>query len=225
MQVGDVLHFNIQGVPLSARISSIRTRTKESIKPFFYFVLPEKVLAPAPQTLFAAARVPKERIAHLQNRVVARFPNISFIDITETVRVFSKVMHKLSTIIRFFTSFSIIAGLLIMVSAIFATRATRMQEAVYFKILGATRGFVRWVFAFENMFIGALSALLALGAAHGAAYMICARILDIAYRPFIGDSLIMLLLPVAVVVAVGLGASRAILRKKPVSYLRGQTVQ
>lgn len=225
MNVGDVLHFNIQGVPLSARIASIRTRTKESIKPFFYFVFPEKVLAPAPQTLFAAMRVPKERIARLQNQVVARFPNISFIDITETATVFSKVMHKLSTIIRFFTSFSIIAGLLIMISAIFATRATRMQEAVYFKILGATRGFVRRVFALENTFIGALSATLALGAAHGAALLICARILDIAYRPFIGDSLIMLLLPVAVVVSVGMGASRAVLKEKPVSYLRGRQSQ
>ena len=225
MAVGDVLHFNVQGVPLSARVASIRTRTKASITPFFYFVFPEKVLAQAPQTLFAATRVPKERISRLQNQVVAHFPNVSFIDITETATVFSKVMHKLSTIIRFFTSFSIIAGLLIMISAIFATRATRMQEAVYFKILGATRGFVRRVFAFENMFIGALSASLALGAAHGAAYLICSRILDIAYRPFIGDSLIMLLLPVAVVVSVGLGASRAVLKKKPVSYLRGREVQ
>jgi len=225
MKIGDVLHFNIQGVPLSARISSIRTRTKESIKPFFYFVFPPQVLAPAPQTVFAAARVPKERISGLQNQVVARFPNISFIDITETALVFSKVMHKLSTIIRFFTSFSIIAGLLIMISAIFATRATRIQEAVYFKILGATRGFVRRVFAFENMFIGALSAILALGAAHGAAYLICARILDIAYRPFMGDSFIMLLLPIALVVAVGMGASWAVLNKKPVSYLRTQGSQ
>lgn len=225
MEVGDVLRFNIQGVPLSARVASIRTRTKESIKPFFYFVFPEQVLAPAPQTLFAAARIPKERIARLQNQVVARFPNISFIDITETVTVFSKVMHKLSTIIRFFTSFSIIAGLLIMISAIFATRATRMQEAVYFKILGATRGFVRRVFAFENMFIGALSAILALGAAQVAGYLICSRILDIPYQPFVGDSFIMLGLPIAVVVAVGLGASRAVLQKKPVSYLRGQEGQ
>ena len=225
MGIGDVLHFNIQGVPLSARISSIRTRTKESIKPFFYFVFPEKILAPAPQTLFAAARIPKERISSLQNKVVAHFPNISFIDITETVKVFSKVMHKLSTIIRFFTSFSIIAGLLIMISAIFATRATRMQEAVYFKILGATRGFVRRIFAFENIFIGAFSAILALAAAHGAAYLICTRILDIAYRPFMADSFVMLLLPIIVVVAVGMGASRTILRKKPVSYLRARESQ
>jgi hypothetical protein len=35
----------------------------------------------------------------------------------------------------------------------------------------------------------------------------------------------MLLLPIAVVVAVGMGASRAVLNKKPVSYLRGQDSQ
>ncbi len=222
MRVGDIVDFNIQGVPLRARIASIRTRTKVSIKPFFYFVLQTAVLAPAPQTFFAATRVDKNRIAELQNRVVARFPNISVIDITATAAVFSKVMRKLSDIIRFFTSFSIAAGLLIMISAIFGTRAARMREAVYFKILGATRGFVRRVFACENMFIGALSATIALAAAHVAGYVICARILDISYRAFWADSLVMLLIPIAVVVTVGMGASRAILNKKPVSYLRGQ---
>ncbi len=223
MQIGDFIDFNIQGVPLRARISSIRTRTKESIKPFFYFVFPTAVLEKAPQTLFAATRVAREKIPALQNRMVARFPNISVIDITATAAVFSKVMRKLSNIIRFFTSFSIAAGLLIMISAIFATRAARMREAVYFKILGATRGFVRRVFAFESIFIGTLSATIALAAAHAAGYIICSRVLDISYRAFLADSLMMLVLPIGVVVAVGLSASRAILNKKPVSYLRGQT--
>lgn len=222
LKVGDILDFNIQGVPLRARVSSIRTRTKESIKPFFYFVFQKAVLAPAPQTFFAASRVDRARIFELQNRVVARFPNISVIDITESAKVFSKVMRKLSAIIRFFTSFSIVAGLLIMISAIFATRAARMREAVYFKILGATGGFVRRVFALENMLIGVFSAGLAMAGAHVAGYVICSRILDISYRVFPGASLVMVLLPVAVVVFVGLGASRAVLNKKPVSYLRGQ---
>jgi putative ABC transport system permease protein len=222
MKIGDILDFNIQGVPLRARVSSIRARTKESLKPFFYFVFPTEVLAPAPQTFFAATQVAKERIPGLQNQIVARFPNISVIDITETARVFSKVMRKLSDIIRFFTSFSIAAGLLIMISAIFATRAARMREAVYFKILGATRGFVRRVFAYENMFIGALSAIIALVAAHAAGYVICSRILDIPYRALVGESVVMLLIPIGVIIAIGLMASRAILNKKPVSYLRGQ---
>ncbi|MGD9301430.1 MAG: FtsX-like permease family protein, partial [Desulfobacterales bacterium] len=48
MKIGDRITFKIQGVPLQARISSIRTRTKESLRPFFYFVFPEHALQNAP---------------------------------------------------------------------------------------------------------------------------------------------------------------------------------
>ena len=59
----------------------------------------------------------------------------------------------MSSIIQFFTSFSIVAGLLIIVSSIFATRLTRIREAVYFKILGAKASFVLKVFTYENLII------------------------------------------------------------------------
>lgn len=220
MAVGDTIAFNIQGVPLKARISSIRTRERESISPFFYFVFPDKFLKKAPQTLFAAVRMEKTRIAALQNRVVARFPNISVIDITETARTFSRVMKKLSGIIRFFTAFSIAAGLLIMVSAIFATRAARIREAVYFKILGARRIFVARVFLWEHALMGLISATTALAMAHAIGAIICRRVLDIAYHPFPAESLLMLSLPMLLVAGVGHWASRSVLRKKPVAYLR-----
>jgi putative ABC transport system permease protein len=220
MVVGDVISFNIQGVPLEARISSIRTRVQESISPFFYFVFPESVLEKAPQTLFAAVRMEKEDIAPLQNKVVAQFPNISVIDITETARTFATVMDKLSGIIRFFTAFSIGAGLLILISAIFATRAARIREAVYFKIVGAKRQFVARVFLWEHALMGMISAAAAMALAQTAGAIICRRILDITYHPFPMASLVMLLLPMLLVAGVGHWASLAILRKKPVTYLR-----
>jgi putative ABC transport system permease protein len=218
--VGDTISFNIQGVPLEARISSIRTRDRESISPFFYFVFPDSVLKKAPQTLFAAIRVDQTAIAELQNRVVARFPNISVIDITQTVQTFSRVMQKLSGIIRFFTIFSIAAGILILVSAIFATRAARIREAVYFKILGARRAFVARVFFWEHAIMGLVSAATALALAQAAGFIICRRILDIAYRPFPAESLFMLTLPMLLVAGVGHWASLSIMGKKPVAYLR-----
>ena len=220
MAVGDSIEFNIQGVPLTARISSIRTRERESISPFFYFVFPDKYLEKAPQTLFAALRVEKPEIASIQNRVVARFPNISVIDITETAQTFSRVMQKLSGIIRFFAAFSIAAGLLILISAIFATRAARIREAVYFKILGARRTFVSRVFLWENAMMGLISAAAAMAMAQTVGLIICRRILDIGYQPFPVASLVMLSLPMLLVSGVGHWASRAILRKKPVTYLR-----
>jgi len=222
MGIGDRLGFMIQGVPLTARIASIRTRTHETVGPFFYFVFPDALLAKAPQTIFSAVRVPPEQIADLQNRIVARFPNISVVDLTTTLATFAGILRRLSGIIRFFTAFSLLAGLLIMVSSILATRLARTREAVYFKILGARSGFVRRVLTFENLFLGLTSSTIAAILAQAASAGVVEIVLDIAYKPFIWDMLGMVATAVAVVVAVGLLASRTILKQKPAAFLREQ---
>lgn len=223
MAVGDTLRFKIQGVPLVARISSIRTRNSSSFSPFFYFVFPEKVLEKAPRTYFAALKVPPRRLGELQSRVVSQFPNISVIDISQTIGVFTRLMNQLSRIIQGFSIFSIGAGLLILISAIYATRAERMVEAVYYKILGAGKAFVFSVFAFENLLIGLFSGALALLMAHAGAFWVCTFKLDIDYRWNVLPSLVLVGVTALVVVAVGLAASRTIMEKRPVTYLREQT--
>ncbi len=222
LKIGDTMTFKIQGVPLTARIASIRTRDKSAFGPFFYFVFQEKALARAPQTLFAALRVPPGRLPDLQNRIVARFPNISVFDMTQTINVLAELMGRLSAIIRFFSLFSIGAGLLILVSAVFATRAERMIESVYYKILGAEQGFVYRVFALENMLIGLFSSTLAVLIAHMAAYYVCTMRLEIAYRPFVPDTLVLIAMSLVIVTGVGMTASRSIMRKRPIHFLREQ---
>jgi len=222
MHVGDTITFRIQGIPIAARIASIRTSSREVMQPFFYFVFPDKVLNDAPQTLFAAVRVNKERIAPLQNRIAADFPNITAINLTETVAVFAGIMGKLSTIVRFFTFFSVIAGVLIIVSSIFATRYARIRESVYFTILGARRRFVLAVFAAENLCLGLASAVSALILAQTGSWAVCRFALDVTYQPFAGISLLMAMATTLLIMAIGLGASLSILNVKPVEFLREQ---
>jgi putative ABC transport system permease protein len=223
MAVGDTLEFKIQGVPLRARISSIRTRTGASLSPFFYFVFPETVLRDAPQTLFAALTVAPERLGGLQNRIVAQFPNISVIDMSSTIGVFARLMNRLSAVIRSLSFFSIAAGLIILVSAVYATRAERAAEAVYYKILGAGNGFILRVFALENFLIGLLSGITAMVLAQAGAFWVCHGKLDIGYRPFLLSSGLMIGATILLVILVGVAASRSIIGKRPAVYLREQT--
>jgi putative ABC transport system permease protein len=81
-------------------------------------------------------------IARTQIRVVSQFPNVSVKDVTETAAALSKVTHKLSGIARFFAFFSAIAGILIIISSVLAARSARIQQAVYYKVLGARGWFV-----------------------------------------------------------------------------------
>lgn len=222
MDIGDKILFEIQGVSVEARISSIRKQDMESMRPFFYFVFPEKVLKGAPQTIFAALNVEKNRVRSVQNAIVARFPNISVIDVSDAIEVFSDLMKQLSRIIRFFTLLSIAAGILILVSAIFATRAERVLESVYYKVLGAKKPFVFQVFALENMLIGLLSGILALSMSETAAFVICKYMFDISYRFFLPSSVLMMFASVFMVVVIGIVTSKSILDKKPITFLREQ---
>ena len=222
MEVGDTIDFRIQGMPVRARIASIRTRTSGGMTPFFYFVFPSSLLAEAPQTLFCAARIDKAGIATLQNRIAAKFANVNVIDLNETVTVFARIMERLSTIVRFFTSFSIVAGLLIVVSSVFATRYARIQEAVYFTILGARGRFVLAVFAVENLFLGVVSGVIALVISQVGSLIICRKAFEMSYQPYPVQSLLLVLGTTLLVVCVGLAVSLPILRQKPVSFLREQ---
>ncbi|MEM7133603.1 MAG: FtsX-like permease family protein [Chloroflexota bacterium] len=221
-KIGDQISFRIQGLPVEAVVTSVRTRINESISPFFYFTFQPEVLEAAPQSIFTALRLPKESIAPLQNEVVARYPNISVIDVTEAISSFAETARKLSQVIRFLTFFSIAAGLLIIVSSVYATRFARIQEAVYFKVLGAKSRFVLRVFAMENLFLGLLSAVIALLMAQISSWAICYWVFDIQYLPQIGASFLMIVVTVLLVMGVGLAASLSILRERPIVFLREQ---
>ena len=101
-------------------------------------------------------------------------------------------------------------------------RFARIQEAVYFKILGAKSRFVLKVFAMENLFLGLVSALLALFLSQVGSWIVSVQVFAIDYKPFIGPSLIMIVVAMLLVTAVGLLASLSILRKRPIIFLREQ---
>jgi putative ABC transport system permease protein len=147
---------------------------------------------------------------------------VSVIDASDTIAVFARVMRRLSSVVRFFTLFGVGAGLLLVVSSIFATRFARIQEAVYFKVLGAGRRFVLTVCALEHLIIGLLGATLALGMSQAATWLISSRFLDIPYRTFPTASVLMVGMTTLLVMAVGLLTSLSILGQKPVVFLREQ---
>ncbi len=220
LKLGDLLTFNIQGVEVKAQVVSIRSRTKSMLYPFFYFVFPGDYLKDAPQTFFGAVTVEKNKLAALQSKILQKYPNISFINVTETAEDIEVIMLKLSSIVNFFASFSILAGGLILVSSILATRLARIRESVYYKVLGSKTTFVYKVFIYENGVIGLCSAVIALFIAHCGSWAICHYLFEIEYFPNLLASLLLVATTVAFVVITGLLSSLAIVRQKPARFLR-----
>ncbi len=221
-EVGETITFRVQGIPLDATITSIRTQAGESVGPPFDFVFRPRDLAAAPQTIFAAARLPEAQIAPLQNSLVAQFPNVSIINATEAVTAFADVARQLSQIVRVLTALSVTAGVLIIVSSVYATRLARVQEAAYFKVLGAKSRFVLRVFAYENLLMGLVAAVVALLLSQVGSWILTVNVFELTYQPQLIASVVLVVITVALVMAVGLLASLPILRSRPIRFLREQ---
>jgi putative ABC transport system permease protein len=217
---GDTIAFRIAGLPLEATVTSIRRRTRQSLQPFFYFVLPESVIGRAPQTLFSAVSATGERSAELQRRVAAALPNVSAIDASETARTLAALLGKLAVVLRLIAGLAVVAGLLIVVSSVLATGAARMRETVYYTMLGARRRFVLGVFALEHLVLGTMSAVLALGMSQIASGVLIRGVLDLPQRFFVRDSLLAAAGAALLVTLVGLAACWPTLRVRPATVLQ-----
>jgi len=220
MKMGDILEFNIQGVPLKAQVTSVRKRTRSMLYPFFYFVFPEKSLENAPQTFFAALKVKPENAGRLELDIVKNFPNVSTIDVGETAAELGRIMRKLSLLITFFASFSIFAGVLLLISSILATRLERSRESVYYKVLGAGSKFVRKVFFLENLLLALVSGVCALLLAQAISWGVCVFFLDTGYDPNMTGCIGMIALGMLLIALLGVLSSLPIVRRRPARFLR-----
>jgi len=131
-------------------------------------------------------------------------------------------MHRLAGIITFFAAFSLLAGALILVSSILATRLARVREAVLLQdprrpLLLRPGG----VF-YENLLLGLTSAVFAVVLAQAINWAVCRFVLEIAVRADWMATLAVMTGTVVLVILLGVLSSVFILRQKPADFLRQQ---
>jgi len=73
------------------------------------------------------------------------------------------------------------------------------------------------------LFLGLVSAALALGLSQTCSWIICSKVFNISFSPFLLESFYLIAATVLLIVAVGLLPSISILRQKPVVFLRNQS--
>src|SRR5262249_4581721 len=75
--------FDVQGVPVTAIVASLRRVDWQRVQPNVFVLFPAGVLEPAPQFHVLVSRAPSPYLsAAVQRAVVQQFPNISAIDLT-----------------------------------------------------------------------------------------------------------------------------------------------
>jgi putative ABC transport system permease protein len=218
--LGQEVDFTIQGVPLKARVSSIRYSEREGFRPRFELLFPPALVEGAPRTMYARLRLDEDRVGALQTRVAKAFPSVISMDVSQTIRLVGERLLQMVGLVRYFLLVGLLAGATILISAAWSARWDRLRESAYLKVLGANRSFLRRVLLYENLALGGLCSSLSLGLAVGISWFLCGWVLEVPF-PDLSDLLpLMLLLPTLVISGLGWLLSRGVLAAKPAPFLR-----
>ncbi len=220
LKLGDRLTFDVQGVPVEAEVTSVRKVDWQTLSTNFFMILSPGALDGAPGTWVATVRVPPAAESRLQSAVVTAFPNVTAIPVRDVLDRVGSMLDQMSLAIRVMALFSIGAGLVVMISALTATRYARLRESVIWRTLGATRGVVARIFAVEYACLGAAAGLGGSALALALSWIVLYFVLEIPWSFALPPLVLGVSLTVVMALAVGFLATFRLLGQKPLAVLR-----
>lgn len=161
LQLGDEITWDVQGLPVRTRVTSVRKVEWRRLEPNFFAVFPEGVLEAAPKFYVVAvhATAPSDS-ARLQRAVIGAFPNVTAIDLALVMQTIDDIVSKVSFVIEFMALFTVATGVIVLVGAVLNGRYQRIRETVLLRTLGATRRQLVQIQLVEYAILGVLAALV-----------------------------------------------------------------
>ena len=221
VSVGDSITWNVQGVEVPTRVTSLREVNWTRFEPNFYVVFETRALEHAPKQFVVLADVRGDgAVARLQRDVVSRFPNVASLDLTLIQQTVARVLDKVTTAIRFMAGLSLALGIPVLFSAVSATRRERLREGVLLKVLGATRRQVTRIMLAEYLLLGSLGSLVGVVLSVGGAWGLMHFVFKQPFSPAILPALAVAATMVALSVSIGMLTGRDVFRETPMAALR-----
>jgi putative ABC transport system permease protein len=221
VKIGDVITWNVQGVDIPTRITSLRKVVWTRFEPNFFAVFAPPVLKGAPNQYVMLAQVRDPvAVTLLQREVVNRFPNVSSIDLTAIKRTVDRIVGKVSLAIRFMALFSLAVAIPVLFSAVSATRRERIREGVLLKTLGATRGQIARILLAEYSLLGLMGGLTGMLLSLAGGWAVVRYIFKTPFAPALVPVAGIAAAIVGLTLLIGLLAGRDVFKETPVTALR-----
>ena len=221
LALGDIVTWDVQGVMVPTRVTSLREVNWARFEPNFFAVLSPASLAKAPRTYVVTADVKgATTVGQLQRSVVDRYPNISSLDLTLVQTTIRNILRRVTSAVRFMAVLSLLLGVPVLFSAVAATRRERVREGVLLKTLGATRAQVRMVMLSEYALLGALGSFTGMLLSIGGAWALVHFLFEAPFVPAIVPALGIMLAMMTLTIVIGVLAGRDVFASTPMVALR-----
>jgi len=221
IKLNDRILFEIQGVEITARVTSLRRVRWSTFQPNFMVLFRPGSLEGAPfQWITSVGGVSPAEKSRAQSELVRDYPTVTAIDIDEVTGRLLDVAGRLEAVVKFLSAFTLAAGLLILAMMAIENARARSPEIALLKVLGGTRSDLAAAVGWEFTLLGAVAAFAGALGALALGYGILRNRFGVEPNLLTPEALGLLALLVLGSAFTGLIASLRVFRVKPLETLR-----
>ncbi len=181
LKLGDRMAFDVGGQPVSGRITSLRKVDWGSMRVNFFVMFPRSSMGDLPLSYISAFKAPLR--PGFDNRLAAQFPNVTAIDVSATIAQIQGVLDQVIHAVELLFAFALVAGLVVLVATVSATREARAREFAVMRAVGASGTLLGRVQRVELLGVGALAGLLAASAAVAVGWGLATWVFEFHWNP------------------------------------------
>ena len=159
LALGDVVSFSLGGLRLNAEVASFRTVDWNSMSPNFFFLFSPGTLDNYSANFLTSVFVPPEQKTFI-NDLLRDYPTIVVIEVDRIIERIRSIVEQVSGGIELVLWLVLFGGVMVLIAAVNASMATRLQETGLLRALGSGRKLILSSLAMEFMLLGFFAGLL-----------------------------------------------------------------
>ena len=183
LKLGDKMAFDVGGQPVSGHITTLRKVDWGSMRVNFFVMFPRSNMGDLPLSYISAFKAPASATAAFDNRLASQFPNVTAIDVSATIAQVQGVLDQVIHAVELLFAFALVAGLVVLVATVSATREARAREFAVMRAVGASGSLLGRVQRVELLGVGALAGLLAASAAVAVGWILATYVFEFHWNP------------------------------------------
>jgi putative ABC transport system permease protein len=184
LKLGDRLTYEVAGETVSAPITSIRKLDWSSMRVNFFVIMPPALLSTMPQS-WITSYYQSPNLESLDFQISQAYPNVTMVDVSASLQQIQEVLNKLSTALGLLFVFTLLASMLVLMTAMASTQDERYRNAALLKAIGASKEMLRHIALIELLVIGATAGVLAGISSGVAAWCLGRYVMGIEFNAFI----------------------------------------
>ncbi|HNG61328.1 MAG TPA: FtsX-like permease family protein, partial [Cellvibrionaceae bacterium] len=222
LKLADRISLSLAGEVVEAKVASVRAVRWDNLAPNFYLITNKAPQSELTANWITSLYVPPEKRSSLTAQL-KQYPNITAIDVAQTLGTFRQLMHKLSQAVELVWVFMGLAGVLVLLASVQASLPARRQEIALLRVAGASKRYAIAGLVGEFFILGLLASVAALVVSEGLLYWLQVRMFKLDYASVLWPWLVVPLFVASLIAFLGGIYCRQLVVLSPATILREQS--